>query len=124
MLKQLTLSVIKADVGGYVGHSHMHPALIAEAQERLATAKLHGPIIDFHVTSCGDDVGLIMTHDLGVDSEAIHNLAFDVFMHCTEVAKDLKLYGAGQDLLSNAFSGNISRHGTRRGGDELRRTDF
>lgn len=107
MLKQLTLSVIKADVGGYVGHSHMHPALIAEAQERLATAKLHGPIIDFHVTSCGDDVGLIMTHDLGVDSEAIHNLAFDVFMHCTEVAKDLKLYGAGQDLLSNAFSGNI-----------------
>lgn len=107
MLKQLTLSVIKADVGGFVGHSHMHPDLIEEAQEQLAIAKLHGPIFDYHVTSCGDDVGLIMTHDRGVDSKEIHQLAWDIFMRCTEVARGLKLYGAGQDLLSDAFSGNV-----------------
>jgi fructose 1,6-bisphosphate aldolase/phosphatase len=63
MTKELTLSVIKADVGGYVGHSHMHPDLLDEARERSSTAKLRGPIIDFQVTSCGDDIGLIMTHD-------------------------------------------------------------
>ncbi|HXF61916.1 MAG TPA: fructose-1,6-bisphosphate aldolase/phosphatase [Caldilineaceae bacterium] len=107
MSKQLTLSVIKADVGGFVGHSHMHPDLLDEARERLATAKLHGPIIDFHVTSCGDDIGLILTHDQGIDSQEIHHLAWDVFEKCTQVARDLKLYGAGQDLLKDAFAGNV-----------------
>lgn len=107
MSKELTLSVIKADVGGFVGHSHMHPDLIEEAQEQLGRAKLQGSLLDFHVTSCGDDIGLIMTHERGVDSEAIHQLAWDVFMGCTDVAKGLKLYGAGQDLLSDAFSGNV-----------------
>ena len=43
MAMELTLSVIKADVGGFVGHSHMHPDLLEEARERLSTAKLHGP---------------------------------------------------------------------------------
>ncbi len=107
MEKELTLSVIKADVGGYVGHSHMHPRLIEEAQARLAEAKEHGEIIDFHVTSCGDDVGLIMTHDRGIDNAEIHQLAWQVFESCTQVAKSLKLYGAGQDLLADAFAGNV-----------------
>jgi len=107
MTDKVTVSVIKADVGGFVGHSGMHPDLIATASERLATAKLRGPIIDFHVTACGDDVGLILTHDRGVDSAEIHQLAWNVFMGCTQVARDLKLYSAGQDLLSNAFSGNV-----------------
>lgn len=107
MSNELTLSVIKADVGGFVGHSGMHPALLAEAIERLEVAKIHGPIIGFHVTSCGDDLGLVMTHEEGVDSAVIHRLAWDVFESCTQVAKDLKLYGAGQDLLADAFSGNV-----------------
>jgi fructose 1,6-bisphosphate aldolase/phosphatase len=101
------VSVIKADVGGFVGHSGMHPDLIHEATERLAIAKLHGPVIDFHVTACGDDLGLILTHKEGVDSPTIHQLAWEVFAQCTQVAKQLKLYGAGQDLLADAFSGNV-----------------
>ena len=32
---ELTLSVIKADIGGFVGHSHMHPALLEAADEAL-----------------------------------------------------------------------------------------
>ena len=107
MKPRVTLSVIKADVGGFVGHSHMHPDLLEEARERLAIAKLRGPLFDYFVTSCGDDVGLIMTHDLGVDSEEIHQLAWGVFEHCTQVAKNLKLYGAGQDLLKDSFAGNV-----------------
>ena len=48
-----------------------------------------------------------MTHDRGVDSEDIHHLAWNVFESCTQVAKGLKLYGAGQDLLADAFAGNV-----------------
>jgi len=103
----LTLSVIKADIGGYVGHSSMHEALLQEANNLLEAAKGRGAVIDFHVTHCGDDLELIMTHDKGVDSSEIHELAWDIFESCTEVAKKLKLYGAGQDLLADAFSGNV-----------------
>lgn len=107
MNTEITLSVIKADIGGFVGHSHMHPELLETAGEELEIAKLHGPVIDYHVTSCGDDVGLILTHAEGVDSEPIHKLAWDIFMRCTEVARRLKLYGAGQDLLADSFAGNV-----------------
>jgi fructose 1,6-bisphosphate aldolase/phosphatase len=48
-----------------------------------------------------------MTHQRGVDNERIHKLAWDIFIDCTEVARKLKLHGAGQDLLADAFSGNI-----------------
>ncbi len=107
MTNELTFSVIKADVGGFVGHSRIHPALIDEAGEQLEIAKLRGPIIDYCVTSCGDDLGLIMTHDRGTDDDEIHGLAWKIFEACTQVANDLKLYGAGQDLLADAFAGNV-----------------
>lgn len=103
----LTVSVIKADVGGYVGHSSMHPDLVATAQEMLTQAKQKRTLIDFHVAHCGDDLFLVMTHERGELDEEVHRLAWDTFLAGTEVAKKLKLYGAGQDLLSDAFSGNI-----------------
>lgn len=109
--KKITVSVIKADIGGWVGHSAIHPALIQNAQEKLATAKSSGVLVDYHVTACGDDLQLIMTHRYGVDCEAIHRLAWETFEAGTQVAKDLHLYGAGQDLLSDAFSGNVRGQG-------------
>jgi fructose 1,6-bisphosphate aldolase/phosphatase len=108
---KVTLSVIKADIGGYVGHSAIHPALEESARESLSAALAKGQILDFCVTSCGDDLQLIMTHTRGVDSEAIHRLAWDTFIAGTAVAKKLKLYGAGQDLLKDAFSGNVKGQG-------------
>jgi fructose 1,6-bisphosphate aldolase/phosphatase len=110
-MTKTTLSVIKADVGGYVGHSSMHEELIDEANDRLAAAQREDLLVDFHVTACGDDLELIMTHRKGVDNAGIHRLAWDVFEACTEVAKRLKLYGAGQDLLADAFSGTIKGMG-------------
>ncbi len=104
---KVTLSVIKADIGGYVGHSETHPDLIAKGNENLAIAKKNGLLIDYHVTKCGDELQLIMTHQQGEDSEKIHKLAWDTFTDCTEIAKRLKLHGAGQDMLSDAFSGNV-----------------
>jgi len=107
----ITLSVIKADVGGYVGHSESHPDVLAKARECLAKAKKEGLLVDYHVTKCGDDLQLIMTHQRGEEDEKIHKLAWDTFVAGTEVAKSLKLHGAGQDLLSDAFSGNIKGMG-------------
>ncbi len=102
-----TVSVIKADIGGYVGHSGCHPELLGKADETLARAKKSGLLIDYHVTRCGDDVQLIMTHDRGINDRRVHKLAWDTFVECTAVAKKLKLHGAGQDLLATAFSGNV-----------------
>ncbi len=108
---KVTISVIKADIGGWVGHSNMHPKLVEVAQESLDAVKADGVIIDYHVAFCGDDLNLIITHTKGEDNPDIHKLGWDIFLRCTEVAKRLKLYGAGQDLLSDAFSGNLKGMG-------------
>jgi len=108
---KVTLSVIKADIGGYVGHSESHPDIIALAEKLMAKAKKEGVLIDYHVTKCGDDLQLIMTHRKGTEDGVIHRLAWDTFCAGTELAKKLKLHGAGQDLLTDAFSGNIKGMG-------------
>ena len=76
----------------------------AEAELEPARATL---LVDAHVSSCGDDLHRIMTREQGPDSPAIHQLARDVFQRTTAVARRLGLYGAGQDLLSDAFSRNL-----------------
>ncbi len=108
---KITLSVIKADIGGYVGHSDSHPDILALADKALAKAKGSGLLVDYHVTKCGDDLQLIMTHQQGENSEKIHKLAWDTFVEGTALAKKLKLHGAGQDLLRDAFSGNVKGMG-------------
>ncbi|MBE0446630.1 MAG: fructose 1,6-bisphosphatase, partial [Actinobacteria bacterium] len=107
MADKITISIIKADVGGYVGHGDIHPALIEKARERLAQAKAEDLLIDYHIGKVGDDTSLIMTHNKGVDAEPIHKFAWDTFLAMTEVAKEYAQYGAGQDLLSEAFTGTV-----------------
>jgi fructose 1,6-bisphosphate aldolase/phosphatase len=111
MGEKITLSVIKADVGGFVGHCDVHPALLARAEERLAEAKKKGLLVDFHRGKVGDDIALIMTHRQGVDSEEVHRFAWETFEEVTKVAKEYAQYGAGQDLLAEAFAGNITGMG-------------
>ncbi len=101
-----TFSIIKADVGSLGGHHVVPEELIEVAEAELARAK-EEEIIDYHVTNCGDDLELIMTHDHGEDSEIVHEISWNVFQKATEKAKELGLYGAGQDILSDAFSGNV-----------------
>lgn len=103
----VTLSIIKADTGGWVGHSAVHPEQLEEARRHVDKAKADGLLVDGQVTSCGDDLALVMTHGHGVDDPVIHEFAWNVFLATTDVAKRLGLYGAGQDLLSDAFSGNL-----------------
>lgn len=110
-MEKYTLSVIKADVGGYVGHTAIHPDMNARAKEWIDKAVKDGVLVDGQINGVGDDIALIMTHDQGIDSEEIHKLAWETFLSVTEVAKELKMYGAGQDLLTDAFSGNIKGAG-------------
>ena len=103
----VTISVIKADIGSIAGHHKVHPDTMLAASRVLAEAKSKGVIKSFYVTHVGDDLQLIMTHDKGVDNPEIHGLAWEAFKEATKVAKELGLYAAGQDLLSDAFSGNV-----------------
>lgn len=107
----ITLSVIKADTGGFVGHSAVHPEALEIAEEQLSEARDTGLLIDFDVAKVGDDLALVMTHNGKTDDKEIHRLAWNTFEATTKLAKELKLYGAGQDLLSDAFSGNIKGMG-------------
>lgn len=102
-----TFSIIKADVGGFPGHSSVHQDLIEVAEKNLSEARESGLLVDFRVSHCGDDLELLMTHEKGSNNEEVHSLAWDTFRKATDVAENLGLYGAGQDLLKDAFSGNI-----------------
>ena len=108
---KITFSVIKADIGGFVGHSSTHPEVVNKVKEVTEEGKEKGVILDASVITCGDDIALVMTHTQGTDAEPVHKLAWDAFIAGTEVAKKLKLYGAGQDILSDAFSGNVKGMG-------------
>ena len=107
MAAKTTLSAIKADVGSIAGHQVVHPDLIETARGSLKEAVSLGVIEDFYVATAGDDLQLLMTHRRGVDNPKVHETAWLTFQKCTEVAKELHLYGAGQDLLVDAFSGNV-----------------
>ncbi|MEM2033673.1 MAG: fructose-1,6-bisphosphate aldolase/phosphatase [Candidatus Caldarchaeum sp.] len=103
-----TVSVIKADVGSIAGHHKPHPKMMELASGKLAEAENTGLIKSGYATHCGDDIILVMSHGKGEDNPEIHGLAWNIFREITEkVAKPMKLYGAGQDLLSDAFSGNV-----------------
>ncbi|MCC6003305.1 MAG: fructose-1,6-bisphosphatase [Thermofilum sp.] len=105
---KITTSLIKADIGGLAGHVVVPPKLEEFARDKLKQAKETGLIIDFYVYHAGDDLQLFMTHTRGENDPEIHKLAWEIFVEATEkISKPLKLYGAGQDLLKEAFSGNI-----------------
>jgi len=102
-----TISIIKADVGSLVGHHVVPGPLLEMAKNILEKAKDDGVINSFYVFNAGDDLELLMVHEKGERNKEIHELAWGAFQKVAEKAKDLKLYGAGQDLLKTAFSGNI-----------------
>ncbi len=106
---KITVSVIKADVGGVGGHTRPSDGLLDAVRK---TIKDSGDLlIDHYIGYCGDDVHIVMSHTHGVDNNQIHKLAWDAFMAGTAVAREEGLYGAGQDLLKDSFSGNVKGMG-------------
>lgn len=103
-----TISVIKADTGSVGGHEKPSEEMLKMARSNVEKeGRKKDLIIDYKVTYTGDDIALIMSHKRGVDNPDIHKLAWDTFVETTKVAKSQGLYGAGQDLLKDAFSGNV-----------------
>ena len=102
-----TISLIKADIGSSPGHVTVYEPLMERAEELLDNAKDENTITDFVVFNAGDDTELLMTHEKGVNNEEIHKLAWDTFMDLANEAKAIGLYGAGQDLLKDTFTGNV-----------------
>jgi fructose 1,6-bisphosphate aldolase/phosphatase len=107
-----TLSVIKADVGSIGGHIVPSKAQMKAVEDFVRENGLEkGLILDFNISHTGDDIAILMSHTQGKGNEAIHKLAWDAFLAGTQVAKDQGLYGAGQDLLKDSFSGNVKGMG-------------
>ena len=109
--EKVTVSVIKADVGSVVGHSRPHPSMMEAAKEILTDAQKQGVIEDFYVTRVGDDINLFMTHYKGENNKDVHGAAWECFQKAAKIAKSMKLYAAGQDILTDAFSGNVKGAG-------------
>ena len=106
---KITVSAIKADVGGIGGHTKPSDGLLGAVNYTIKeSADL---LIDYYVGYCGDDVHIVMSHTKGVDSKEIHGLAWKAFEAGTQVAKEEGLYGAGEDLLKDSFSGNVKGMG-------------
>ncbi len=104
---KVTLSVIKADVGSVGGHTKPTHKMMASVQKMLTTAIKKKLLLDGKVTHTGDDICLIMSHKKGSDNPDIHQFAWDCFIKATEFADECGCYGAGQDLLVDAPSGNV-----------------
>jgi fructose 1,6-bisphosphate aldolase/phosphatase len=102
-----TISVIKADTGSVGGHNRPSDAMVAKAKERVTDAVKNGLLSDARVSFTGDDIALLMIHSRGTDNPDVHKFAWDTFVETTKIAKTQGLYGAGQDLLKDAFSGNV-----------------
>ena len=104
---KITISVIKADVGSIGGHTTPSDDMLNAAKEQIQEAIAQKIILDGMVTHTGDDICLTMSHTHGVDNKDVHQFAWKTFLKATEFARKGGCYAAGQDLLTNAPSGNI-----------------
>lgn len=103
----VTLSVIKADVGSIGGHTRPSEAMVGAVKSQIQDSVRDHLLIDALITYTGDDIALIMSHTRGTGDTKIHHLAWECFLAATDEAKKAGLYGAGQDLLVDAPSGNV-----------------
>ena len=104
---KVTLSIIKADVGSIGGHTRPSEAMVEVVKSQIQDAIRGDLLIDALITYTGDDIALIMSHTRGTGDTKIHHLAWECFLAATDEAKKAGLYGAGQDLLVDAPSGNV-----------------
>jgi fructose 1,6-bisphosphate aldolase/phosphatase len=106
-----TVSDIKADAGGQVGHTSPPRHFSAVAQASLREAAETGLIMGTaKFIAVGDDGHLLMTHTRGADDNTVHLFAFRTFFRQVWMAQVLgyKWYGLGQDLVGQASSGQTT----------------
>lgn len=95
--KELTASIIKADIGGVGGHVVVHPHVMQAVQQHIF-ANSKGMISSFFVAGAGDDISINLIHQRGARNPDIHMLCYEAFEQAVETARQLGLYGPGQDL--------------------------
>lgn len=105
-MDRMTVSIIKADIGSVGGHITPSDALL-EAVISFMEEHDQDLLTDFAVHCIGDDISLLMVHAHGDNNPNVHKLGLDCLNHGADVARHQGLYGAGQDLDANAFSGNV-----------------
>jgi len=105
-MAKTTLSIIKADIGSIGGHIKPSQKLM-ETVDNYVKKQGKGLLIDYNVSHTGDDIAILSTHRKGAGNNKIHKLCWKALLAGTAVAKKQGLYGAGQDLLKESFSGNV-----------------
>lgn len=103
---KVTLSVLKADIGSVGGHT-LPSRRVLERVGETVRAEVGRLLLDAFVFHLGDDIVLLLSHTRGVGDKEVHALAWRAFQEGTEAAKAEGPYGAGQDLLKDAFTGNL-----------------
>lgn len=88
-LAMTTVSAYRTKAPGYVGTSHVHPALLDAARESVHEAKESGLVSDGFVARCGDDIGIVFLHSERPGSDAIPSLASDAFSRVLAAGKRL-----------------------------------
>lgn len=104
-----TLSDIKADSGGKVGHTTPPHLFRRVAEASLQEGKDAGLIFETsEIIEVGDDGHLLMSHNRGADNNEIHLFAYRTFFRQVWVAEVLgyKWYGLGQDLVGETTAGH------------------
>jgi fructose 1,6-bisphosphate aldolase/phosphatase len=103
-----TVSDIKADSGGKVGHTAPPNHFAGVAEASLREGKETGLILGTSkFLAVGDDGHLLMTHTHGADDNAVHLFAYRTFFRQVWVAEVLgyRWYGLGQDLVGKGSAG-------------------
>lgn len=106
---KFTLSDIKADSGGKVGHTTPPHLFRYVAEASLQEGKDAGLIFETsEIIEVGDDGHLLMSHNRGADNNDIHLFAYRTFFRQVWVAEVLghKWYGLGQDLVGETTAGH------------------
>lgn len=107
---RITLSVIKADIGSIGGHLAPSESVIDTVRQAMHQHKKK-LLLDYSVGSTGDAVAILMTHRQGELHPDIHRLAWDAFAEGAKVARQQGLSGAGQDLVTPTFTGDLAGGG-------------
>ena len=109
-LVQRYIKATKADVGGVGGH------VVAADEVKSVIAKYvldnnwcgTEPIFtSLIVTHTGDDVAITGIMAESVDMSVVDRLMWDALQEGAHKAAELGLYGPGQDLVADAFTGNL-----------------
>lgn len=96
--RTISLTVAKADVGGWAGDATTHPDLLEAVVPPLdARAEPGGLLLDFIVTHAGDDIAIVFAHTRGNGAREIREAAREAFASGARRARELKLHGVASE---------------------------